>query len=211
MIASVLVGLRGLLAPGRCAGCDLGFDDADDRLCPACEPLLEPAPPELRPPHPAAAVFRYQGPLADAVRRFKYARRTELAPYLSQALADAALGYAGQVDRVVPMPLHPSKLRARGYNPVALLAGPVAKQLGVPLELRLLRRVRPTREQAGLDRDDRCRNVRGAFVATLRCPPRRVLLLDDVRTTGATLAEAATALAAHGHEVVTLALAWTPS
>jgi ComF family protein len=207
----LLTGLCWLLAPGRCAGCDLPFDDATHRVCEACEPLLDPTPAGLQPPRSSAAAYLYQGPLADAVRRFKYAQRTELAPYLGGLLARTALAYAGCVERVVPMPLHPAKLRARGYNPAALLARYVARELGVPLDVSLLSRLRATRNQAGLDREARARNVRGAFAARAGARAARVLLLDDVRTTGATLAEAAAALSSHGHEVTTLALAWTPS
>lgn len=199
------------LAPSRCAGCDLPFDAAATGLCPACAPLLEPTPHPLCPPQPAAAAFVFQGPLADAVRRFKYAGRTELAKPLGWLLAQRAMVYAGAVERVVPMPLHQRKLRQRGYNPAALLARSVARQLGVPLDVGILTRIRPTGAQAGLPREARVQNVRAAFRADPRVASARLLLIDDVRTTGATLAEAAATLGAHGHEVRTLAFAWTPS
>jgi predicted amidophosphoribosyltransferase len=108
----------------------------------------------------------------------------------------------------VPVPLHSSKLRARGFNPAALLARPVAAELGAVLRVGWLWRERATRSQAGLDRDARLANLRGAFRAAV-VEPTRVLLIDDVRTTGSTLAEAAAALTATGHEVTTLALAWS--
>ncbi|HKP59550.1 MAG TPA: hypothetical protein VJV78_22660, partial [Polyangiales bacterium] len=79
----------------------------------------------------------------------------------------------------------------------------------VPLRVGWLRRDRSTRSQAGLPRDARPSNVRGAFSAPA-LPARKLLLIDDVRTTGATLAEAAATLGARGHEVRTLALAWSP-
>ena len=120
---------------------------------------------------------------------------------------EAALGHAGRIDAVIPLPLHPSKLRERGWNPSALLARPVARALGVPLVTHWLARVRATDAQAGLSRAERIRNVQGAFRAK-QVPPARVLLIDDVRTTSATLDEAARCLAARGHDVCTLALAW---
>jgi predicted amidophosphoribosyltransferase len=149
----------------------------------------------------------YQGPVADAIRHFKYASKPERVRDLSPLLVEAALAHAGTVDVVVPMPLHPDKLRARGCNPSALLARPVARALGVPLCDHWLRRVRSTAAQAGLSRDGRVRNVSGAFAAK-EVPAARVLLIDDVRTTSATLDEAARCLAARGHDVYTLALAW---
>jgi ComF family protein len=138
----------------------------------------------------------------------KYAKRTELGPVLGRLLADAALPYAGRIERVMALPLHTARLRERGFNQSALLARPVAHALGAQLDVASLRRVRPTRDQASLPRANRADNVRGAFDVVGRQRPDRVLLIDDVRTTGATLAAAAEALLAAGfHEVHTLALA----
>ncbi len=208
---ALLSGLIELLAPTRCPGCDLPHEASHGIFCAACSLLLEPTPSWLHPPRPAAAALLYVGPLADAVRRLKYAQRTELAPALGALLAQHVGDYAGTVDCVAPLPLHQRKLRSRGYNPAALLARPLAKALGVPIDVGLLARRRPTRTQAGLPRDERLRNVQGAFVARSGMAPSRVLLIDDVRTTGATLAEAASTLSLQGHEVKTLALAWAPS
>lgn len=228
MPASIFEGFLSLLAPQRCPGCDLPFTPERSPqptgphthpdwaaptscltrvFCPACAPLIERAPRWLAPPASTAAAWRFEGPLADAIRRFKYAGAGRLAEPLGSLLAEAAQPYLGRLDAVVPLPLHPSKLRSRGYNPAALLGRSLARELGVPLRVDLLRRERATRSQAGLDRDARLTNVRGAFRARAR-PPAKLLLLDDVRTTGATLAEAAATLTARGHTVATLALAW---
>lgn len=139
----------------------------------------------------------------------KYGRRPELARALGLLLADAAPAYAGRVDRIMPLPLHPARLRERGFNQSALLAAAMARALGVPLDTASLRRVRCTADQAGLSRALRRQNVRAAFaVRTSSLPAARVLLIDDVRTTGATLGEAARALLEAGcAEVWTLALA----
>jgi ComF family protein len=201
-----LADLLELIAPRRCPGCDLAAGNAL-AFCAACAPLLDRPSEAHALPGPAAAAFAYGGPLADALCRLKYENRTELAPVLGALLADAALAFAGSVDRVLPMPLHPTRLRARGFNQAALLARPVAAALGVPLDTRSLRRIRATAEQAGLERDARTQNVRGAFA----CAPLdgvRALIVDDVRTTGATLTAAAEAvLAAGAREAHTLALA----
>jgi ComF family protein len=142
------------------------------------------------------------------VRRFKYADGRQLLRDLAPLLTAAAPAYAGDIDAVVPVPLHPRKLRQRGWNPAALLARPLAAALGVPLQTSWLQRVRETAVQAGLSRDARDHNVRGAFRAK-QVATARVLLVDDVRTTGATLREAASCLEDRGHTVRTLALAWS--
>jgi ComF family protein len=205
---SVVVGLLELLAPGRCPGCDGG--SAGGAFCAACAPLIEPAA-RADPGQLAAAGFVYAGPLADAIVRLKYAGRTEHVKVLAAMLATAALGYAGRVDRVLPVPLHPSRLRARGFNQSALLASEVARVLGVPLDVHSLVRVRATAEQAGLSRQARSHNLDGAFAVRGRARVDRVLVIDDVRTTGATLAAAAAALTESGCSAVhTFALASAP-
>ena len=197
-----------VLAPPRCPGCDGLLAAGRAAFCPACLPLIERASESQRPPSPAANAFIYGGPLADAVLRLKYGRRTELAPGLGALLAEAALAYAGAIDRVLPLPLHRARLRERGFNQSTLLAQPVARALGVPLDTSSLVRVRPTHDQASLPRASRAENVRGAFAARRTLASQRVLLIDDVRTTGATLAAAAEALLAAGcTRVSTLALA----
>jgi ComF family protein len=206
-------GLLDLLAPADCPACGLPIDEdgsppAAAGLCPGCAPLIETPPSERLPPATNAAICLYQGPLADAVRRFKYADERHLLRHLAPLLSAAAPAYAGQIDAVAPVPLHPRKLRDRGWNPAALLARPLAAALGVPLQTSWLTRVRETAVQAGLSRAARMRNVRGAFRAK-QVAPVRVLLVDDVRTTGATLLEAASCLEARGHSVSTLALAWS--
>jgi ComF family protein len=204
----VLSALTRLLAPSLCPGCDLPRVVGDGSFCLACAPLLERPPVSQRPPGLAAAAYLYAGPMADAICRLKYGGRTELAPILGRLLADAALPHAGCIDRVVPLPLHSVRLRERGFNQSALLAGPVARALGVRLDVRSLVRVRPTCDQASLPRAHRADNVRGAFAVVGRHGEGRVLLIDDVRTTGATLAAAAQTLLEGGFaEVSTLALA----
>jgi ComF family protein len=189
-----------LVAPRVCAACGLALLVDEEDFCGGCGLLLD------RLPHGPAA-YVYGGPLADALRRLKYGGHTEHAPALARLLIDAAGPHAGVVDAVVPVPPHASRLRERGFCPVMLLAGPVARALGVPLDRRLVR-VRATAPQAGRDAAGRTTNVRGAFHARSRPGRPRVLLVDDVRTTGATLDAAAAALRAAGtREVHLLTLA----
>lgn len=200
---SIFHGLLDLLAPPQCAACDVTLaPDAAD-FCEACEPLLEPAERAAS----GHAAYVYGGPMADAIRRFKYGGRSELAASLGARLAAAALPFAGEVDAVVSVPLHPRRLRERGFDQAALLARPVARALAVPLRAGVMRRARDTPPQASLERAARGRNVRGAF-RVFASAGRRVLLIDDVRTTGATLTECAETLRDAGAERVhTLVLA----
>ncbi|HEX9207898.1 MAG TPA: hypothetical protein VF851_06655 [Steroidobacteraceae bacterium] len=107
------------------------------------------------------------------------------------------------VEVIVPMPLHVDRLFDRGFNQSHEIARFTARRLGLASAPGLLRRHRPTRPQVGLSRDERIDNVRGAFAADrVRLAGRRVALLDDVVTTGSTVAEAARALLAAGAAAV---------
>lgn len=192
-----------LLAPPECAACGIGLRVEERGFCGGCGPLIDEAA------HGVAA-YVFGGPLADAIRRVKYGGRTEHVAALGALLSVPARRHAGLVDAVVPVPLHPQRLRSRGFDHVALLARHVARSLGVPWQVRRLRRARATPPQAGLKGADRVANVRGAFRARPDAKRPRVLLVDDVRTTGATLEAAADALRAAGaSHVRLLALAGT--
>jgi ComF family protein len=196
-------GLLELVAPRPCVGCDVPLAPAEHELCGACAPLVDLG----ERTGSAMAGYLYGGPMADAIRRLKYGRRTDLAPTLGAMLARRAIELAGEVEVVIPVPLHPARLRARGFNQAALIARPVANTLGVPLATSVLRRTRDTAPQAGLDAAGRVTNVRGAF-ASRDVSWKSALVIDDVHTTGSTLAECATVLARAGaNRVITLVLA----
>ncbi len=191
-------GIVELLAPSRCVGCE---QPSSSVFCSACEALVERS-------SSSSTVFHYGGPVADAIHRYKYRGRSDLSRALGSLMADAVRVWAGRVDAVVPVPLHWRRRRSRGYDQAALLAKPVARSLGVPLWARGLRRVRATQSQVDLPHHQRQANVMGAFVAFRLPKAERVLLVDDVRTTGATLRSAAGALRGGGiSEVRTFVLA----
>ena len=202
-LKTALHALLDLMAPHRCPGCDVEVQQ--EGFCEVCTPLLEPY---LRGP----AAFEYGGPMAEAINQLKYHGRTDYARPLGRLLAQAALRHIGRVDVVVPVPLHPKRRRQRGFNQVELLAASVAGALGVSVDRRLVCRVRPTPPQVGLSMRDRQLSVVGAFAVVPKRPvPARVLLIDDVTTTGATLGACADAIADAGAQIVrTLALASTP-
>jgi len=176
-----------LIAPTRCAACD-GSVRQRSLFCAACAATIVRAG-VGEAAGPCVAAFEYGGAIATAIGRLKYEDRADLGPRLGRAMEQVAARFAGAVDVVVPVPLHPRRLADRGYNQAALLAAPVARRLGVGTCPRVLDRVRDTPQQVSMDRASRLLNVAGAFVARERtiAEDARILLVDDVRTTGATL------------------------
>lgn len=146
--------------------------------------------------HSIIAVTEFDGTAREAVHALKYENRHAIAGLLGRLMAQTGRGLEAGV--VVPVPLHKSRRRERGYDQATLLAKVVAQSLDLPLAAQALRRTRPTKQQATLDRDDRFANVLAAFEATNGMNGERVLLIDDVATTGATMEAASTALQAAG-------------
>jgi ComF family protein len=140
--------------------------------------------------------------LARAVRALKFRGRRAVATTLGEAMTDVLP--AGPHDVVVPVPLHRSRLRERGYNQAALLARALARAARLPVLSTGLVRRRPTPSQADLDASARRANVRAAFVASARVAGAAVVLVDDVLTTGATADACARALRDAGSRRVTV-------
>ncbi len=134
------------------------------------------------------AAFCFEGPLRQGVHRLKYRRAGALAAPLAELMLPAYDGLPWTPEVLVPVPLHPARQRQRGYNQAALLARELARQRGIDVDERALRRLRDTPPQMGLGAAERRRNVAGAFAGLPGAlAGRRVLLLDDVCTTGSTL------------------------
>jgi ComF family protein len=155
----------------------------------------------------ARAVARFEdGPARRLVHRLKYSDRGELARPLGAWMARAGADVLADADVIAPVPLHVRRLWARRFNQAAGLAREIALRSGKPVEPQLLERVKATRSQVGLTREQRAENVQGAFRASARAQVRgrRVVLVDDVLTSGATANAAARALLRAGATQVDL-------
>ena len=196
--------LGSLLLPPRCVLCGSRGQRPLLDLCGACEHSLPPADPLVRPgPAPlrtSFAPFEYGHPLDHLVHALKYRGQLAAGRVLGSLLGNrvAALGLARDADVLVPVPLHRSRHATRGFNQSAEIARWVSRRAGPPVDPRLAERRRATLPQVGLHLPDREANVRGAFIATAGVSGRRVVVIDDVTTTGSTLAELAGALIAAG-------------
>ena len=207
----LLCGARGAAGRDLCGGCRADII-RNACCCPRCAlPLQTPAPLcgaclRRAPPFAAAwAPFLYSHPLDLLEARFKFGRdlaagRILVQLMLEQACSDPSLQMP---QLIVCVPLHPQRLRERGYNQALELARPLARALQIPLDSSALLRQRPTRAQTGLDAKARRRNLRDAFsVRAGHGLPAHVAIVDDVMTTGSTLRECARVLRRDGVERV---------
>jgi ComF family protein len=197
----------------RCRSCAIELPGAAAEVCGHC--LRHP------PPYDAAiTAWTYGYPWDQLIARFKFQGAAELAGPLAGALGDAVeaavrSGWLGRPELVLPVPLSPRRLRERGYNQAWELARRLAPRWRLPAQARWLERVRETPHQAELPRAERLHNLAAAFAvapqARAALVGRRVALVDDVMTTGATLAEAALTLRRAGvAQVQVWVLARTP-
>jgi len=184
--------------PPVCPSCGLpmpNFEPDSDCLCGDC--VLQP------PAFSGARSFGYYiGELGRLVRAFKFHKKRNLVEILVPFLVDAfhETWNRDDFDMVLPVPLHPERTRDRGYNQSGLLARSLAKRICLPCPDRLLIRKRSTVPQTGLTDSQRAANVRNAFdcVDPKQVAYRRILLVDDVMTTGATVSSASGALVRSG-------------
>lgn len=176
--------------------------------CPLCGTVGQPSPcdgcreefipnprPERRPAGDLAyrvAIYPYEGRAGQAVRRLKYARCTSLVPFLAGEIERSIVDFGLDPELIVPVPIHRSRQRVRGFNQAELLCERLATSPNA------LARIRRTRPQVGLTETERLRNLEGAFRADPIVLGRRILLVDDVLTSGQTARECARALRGAG-------------
>ena len=221
-VLEIARGIVDLLLPPCCAGCGKGIPAGV--LCEACAALVEPvasprcpvcalpfdgagidhvcgrcvrSPPAFA---SATAAFRYEGPIADGLRALKYGPRPERIAGLAALWREVAV--VPEADLAVPVPLHPRRLRQRGFNQSVLLARPLLRASRLRLDTSSLRRVVDGPPQASLQGAERTRAMARAFVVPERqkasIAERTILLVDDVMTTGATAGACARALLGAG-------------
>lgn len=207
-----------------CHDCLGGFHEIHSPFCTICRKPFSSISEENHPcencirkrPHyrQLFAPYLYEGKIMDAIHAFKYAGKRDLGKNLGSLLASYALKSLNDMSAflVMPVPLHPARLRERGFNQSLILAREVSKILGNELDFLSLRRVKYTSPQTTLKRPERRKNVRNAFELRTgkETRGRDILLVDDVATTGSTLNECAKLLEKHNcNDILCLVLART--
>lgn len=175
-----------------CHGCERDLPWHTHDACPIC--ALPSGPGAVcgaclkKPPafDATLAALQYRFPADVLLQRYKYAHLLAVGDLLGALLA-RRLPHATLPELLIPMPLHPTRLRDRGFNQAVEIARGVSAQLGIRLETRLCQRTRPTQPQTGLTPQQRRRNLRGVFACEENLQGKHVALLDDVMTTGASL------------------------
>lgn len=212
-----LTNIQRYLFSGQCLLC---LDPAHGRqmLCPSCKddlprnecacsrcgkplPIATPLCGECQQSPPAfdylRTLYRYHSPVDRLVQQMKYDGRLDLARLFGEQLREAARDWvlaSGKPDLVIPVPLHRSRIRARGFNQSIEIARPLARFLGARLELDRVERIRKTDPQTDLPLAKRKRNIRGAFAAHGSFNDLSVVIVDDVITSGHTVGELARVL-----------------
>ena len=190
--------------PVACRLCGLPLTVAEEGVCGKC--LQHP------PPLDGSVIpFRYASPLDHLLLGLKFSQQLTNARLLGGLMADAIVATGSPLpDIIVPIPLHNTRLRERGYNQALELARPIAKRLGVPLAQGLAVRAQETAAQSKLDKKERNRNIKGAFSVRGKLP-EHIAIVDDVVTTGSTVYELARVLRRGGAKrVVVWACARVP-
>ena len=204
--------LLDILYPRRCALCDRVVAGRNYPVCFACRKWIQPirGPRCLRCSKPLEnereeycldcsrmhftydrgfAACVYTGKIQESLMRFKYQGRQEYAVFYAGML-DALAGQviAGWKPEVlIPVPVHPARLRRRGYNQAEVLAGQLQRRWNIPVDSKCVRRVKRTRAQKNLDDKERRKNLRQAFGLVGPVPYHSVLIVDDIYTTGSTV------------------------
>lgn len=198
--------------PRRCPLCDRIIENPRGMLCSECKPRLrflkEPLCMKcgrslenrteeyckecIEKPHrfvASFAPFAYRAQLQESILRMKYHQRAEYADFFGKSIA-----FFGKEklqhwkpELILPVPLHPSRARNRGYNQAELIAKAVGKECGIPVDASTLKRNKKTRPQKELSYELRCENLRSAFSVSRKLTAECVLIVDDIFTTGSTM------------------------
>ncbi len=229
------MGLRSTLfqffLPPQCLCCERFLEESQQGFCPSClsgiywiEPPFcsicgYPFLSQETSSHPcgacvthkkyftmARALGSYEGPLQEAIHRWKYKGKANLTPFFAEWMAEGLKRYwaPNSFDLLIPVPLHPQRLRERGFNQSLLLVKELSHRSGIPYRKTLLQKIKPTLPQVALSGPEREKGIRGAFQVIEReeLKGKSVLLVDDVYTTGATVNECSKTLLREGAQRV---------
>ncbi len=211
--------LRALIVPRRCVFC--ADTTTSEQLCEGCRlalPWNRLACPRCALPQNSApaqvcaecakqapafdsawSAFRYEAPIAQAIQGLKYSAQFRYARLLADAMAEKLARRSQPLpELLLPMPLHPRRLRSRGYNQALELARAMTRHLAIAIDPHAAVRVRATEDQIGKSAVERRRNVKGAFAVDARILGPHIAIVDDVMTTGSSAAELARVCRAAG-------------
>lgn len=210
MFVETLDALRHLLWPTRCAACDVLLTDPSSFICGECLASIQAAPDVPVPENvdAACAVFRYEGAVQSMISKWKYHEDYAAQKAVLSSLADHVERLRPLVPEgavLIPVPPHPRRLRERGFDPVWTFASRLHKilndaQIHCDFKDDVLTRTRHTAHQAALSHDERMHNLDGAFHVDECFHAKKVVLIDDVMTTGATGSTCASVLKDSGIE-----------
>jgi len=156
------------------------------------------------------APFLYADPIDRLVQSLKYGHQLWLAGWFGERIAmrlTASTEPVGRFDAIVPLPLHPARMRSRGFNQAMEIVRPIARRLKLPIINEAAFRIRDTLPQADLSRDERHQNIRNAFECRADFGGKSLLVIDDVLTTGSSASELSRVLKLHGAKQVFVAVA----
>ncbi|MEL7672534.1 MAG: ComF family protein [Chloroflexota bacterium] len=192
LLHGLALGAQDLLFPPYCAGCER----VGSLLCPRCmAAITRPTPRAIPGLAEVCVCAEYDGAIGAAIRALKYGGQTRLAEPLGTLLARSLYRSGWSIDLIVPVPLHPARLRDRGYNQAKLVSLYASRALAIPVSSSAVWRVRDTPSQVDLNARERRANMKGAFESDAEIVRgRSVLVVDDVLTTGATIGACAEAL-----------------
>lgn len=211
------MGILDFLFPKRCVGCGrvgsyfcescrakIRYVAVNESICPMCErPAIDGVT------HPGCrtrygldgltSFFRYDGPVRKAVKVLKYRLVSDVSAEFVGLVPASSLNDVPKADCSIPIPLHPTRLRSRGFNQAEVLGKSVAARLNIPVRTDILRRVKITTPQVSMKtRDARLGNMKNVFRAVKTIQNGDIILFDDVFTTGATMRSAANTLKRKG-------------
>ena len=201
--------VTGIIYPFHCLTCrqKLGPAGNSDLICQSCVNKIIPnTPPFCRERgrerlyfDRAISACAYEGVIKEIIHSFKYRHKIKLGNFLAGLMTDFIREYRlplTQCDYIIPIPLSLTRLREREFNQAQIIAAKISESLQIPLLNNALKRVRHSRPQAELSREERLNNLKGAFAANNKeiINGKNILLIDDVLTTGATASEASRVL-----------------